>query len=77
MKTFFFCFFLKLFFSECIYLLLTVKNIYENISKYDICVLEKDSCFLLTLLHSNRPKLYSILAILSAVGFMSVKEKIL
>ena len=36
---------------------------------------ERATAFLLTLLHSERPKLYTILAFLSAVGLMS-KEKI-
>ena len=36
---------------------------------------ESTSVFLLTLLHSDRPKLYTLLAFLSAKGLM-VKEKI-
>ena len=35
---------------------------------------ESTIIFLWTLLHSERPKLYTILAFLSAIGFMSKKK---
>ena len=37
---------------------------------------ESTIVFLLTLLHSERPKLYTILAFLSAVGFMSKQKSV-
>ena len=68
-----------LFSSECIYQLFTVKKMIRKYCKTKNMIFmsfESTIVFLLTLLHSKRPKLYTILAFLSAIGFMS-KKKIL
>ena len=54
-------------------LLLTVKKIRKYCKKMIFMSFESTFGFLLTVLHSERPKVYTFFAFLSATGFLSKK----